>query len=154
MIAQALDRLFRDERFVLAGPQQYADLGCTHFWQRKTFNTNRAAALLTAPGVTDLEEHCQQLKWQIIKRTFYVPFLYPLGLQMVVVGDDLLSTAKIGPSVVDLIDNQRVVLQGVFAVDTKEKTFRYWSSPGLYLTSRLHKAMAGAIAAAGFERQQ
>ena len=87
-------------------------------------------------------------------RTFYIPFLYPLGLQMVVTGDGLLTTAKIGPSVVDLIDNQRVVLQGVFAVDTKEKTFRYWSSPGLYLTSRLHKAMAGAIAAVGFEQQQ
>jgi len=24
----------------------------------RLFNTNRAAALLTAPGVTDLEEHC------------------------------------------------------------------------------------------------
>jgi len=154
VIAQALDRYFSGERFVLAGPQQYEDLGCTHFWQRKTFNTNRAAALLTAPGVTDLEEHCQQLKWQIIKRTFYIPVLYPLGLQMVVTGDDLLATAKIGPSVVDLIDNQRVVLQGVFVVDTKEKKFRYWSSPGLYLTSRLHKAMAGAIAAVGFEQLQ
>ena len=92
---EALDRFFSGERFVLARPQQYEDLGCTHFWQRKTFNTNRAAALLTAPGVTDLEEHCQQLKWQIIKRTFYIPFLYPLGLQMVVTGDDLLATAKI-----------------------------------------------------------
>jgi len=151
VIEQALDALFKGQRFILAPQQQYEDLGCTHFWQRRTFNTNRAAALLSAPGVTDLEEHCQQLKWKIIARTFYIPFLYPLGLQMVVAGDELLSRAKIGPSVVDIIDNQRVVLQGVFVVDTKEKKFRYWSSPGLYLTSRLHKAMAAAIAGCGFE---
>ena len=151
MIEQALDPLFNEQKFVLAPPVQYGDLGCTRFWQRRTLNTNRAAAVLSAPGVIELEEHCQQLKWQIIKRAFHIPILYPLGLQLVVTGDGLLSTAKIGSSVVDLIDNQRVVLQGVFIADTKEKKFRYWSSPGLYLTSKLHKAMAAAISSAGFE---
>ncbi|HEV7238770.1 MAG TPA: hypothetical protein VGQ36_05980 [Thermoanaerobaculia bacterium] len=152
----AIHAVLITQRFKLSTSEQHVALGCSRFWARRTLNTNRATAFVRDPASglearAPIGESCQRLKWQLLRTTFTIPFLYPVGLQIILAGDGLLSDAEIGPDVVDLIDNQRVVLQGVFVVDTRDRRFRYWSSPGLYLTSKLHTAIAEAIASTGFD---
>ncbi len=69
---------------------EMANPGVVAFWRRCTWNTNRVVAVLRRPeGDLDFRGFCQRIKWRLLWRTRFIPFLYEVGLQIVVVGDGL-----------------------------------------------------------------
>src|SRR4051794_37941897 len=102
-----------------------ADLGVAAFWRRCTWNTNRAVAVLRRPeGDFAIGPYCQRIKWRLLRHTRFVPFLYEVGLQLIVVGDGLeqvIDAPEKLREIVDKVSNQFVVLQSVFVVDESTK---------------------------------
>ena len=91
-------------------------------WRRKTLNTNRAVALVpmawrySKPG-----EYARSIKTVLGKKAGYFFFFYPVGLQIIVYGEDIPLDDRELLRAVDKYDTQTVVLQSVFAVDVKQK---------------------------------
>ncbi len=119
LLTDAIGKALSHHGFYVHHHPRLRSLGCTAFWRRRTWNTNRAVALVERPQPHfDLGAYCQKLKWQFLRTTTSFPVLYTLGLQIVVYGDDLLEQPVQLTRHVDMIDNQIVVLQSLFAVDT------------------------------------
>ena len=130
-----------------------AELGVVAFWRRCTWSTNRAVAV-ACPGspVADLRAYCQQLKWTLLRQTRFVPFLYELGLQLIVVTDSGDETSS-GPelaNVVDRISNQFVVLQSVFVVNFIDGRYSSARTSPQTVTAPVQDAIEQGIEAAGF----
>jgi hypothetical protein len=59
-------------------------------WRRNTWNTNRAAAVIEAPGAdVAIGPHRRRMKRKLLRQAWSIPFLYGLGLRVVVAGDGL-----------------------------------------------------------------
>jgi hypothetical protein len=85
-------------------------------WRRRTLNTNRGIALLSADGMEqEPGALAQGSKRSVGKALGYFPFFYELGPQTVLCGRGL-TTSGLGRWV-DAYNNQRVVLQSLFLVD-------------------------------------
>lgn len=129
-----------------------ANLGVEAFWRRCTWNTNRAAALVRWPdGDSDIGPYCRWIKWKLVGQTKFVPFIYELGLQLVVVGDGLRQVVDAPEKlakVVDLASNQFVVLQSVFVVDESTKRYAHARTWGQYVTGKFQTSIARAIESA------
>lgn len=130
------------------------DLGVIGFWRRCTWNTNRAVAVLRRPeGAVEIGPFCQQAKWKLRRCTRSIPFLYELGLQIVIVGNwpenspDESETLR---QSVDKVNNQLVVLQSIFSID--EATHRYVAARtwGQIISARFQDAIARGIERAGY----
>ena len=119
-------------------------------------NVNRAVAVLSPP-IEQLEfrQYCQRMKWRLLWRTFFVPLVYELGLQLVLFGDgisELLDSSDLSMCV-DQFSNQIVVLQSVFVVDTKTRSFMGVRTWGQFITAKNQDALQAGIVAAGFENE-
>src|SRR5687768_10916705 len=55
-------------------------------WTRKTFNTNRAVVVVTVPEGVDPVTWLGEERAALAEAAGYVPFLYEVGLQVVLVG--------------------------------------------------------------------
>jgi hypothetical protein len=115
-------------------------------WKRKTWNTNRAIAVISLPEFDGQPgEFAQTLKMPLGKIFGYFPFFYPLGLQIVLIGNSLLNKTDNLEKSVDKLDNQRVVLQSIHVVDLefmKSVSVRTW---GQYETGRFQDAIESGI---------
>jgi hypothetical protein len=132
-----------------------SDLGVTAFLRRCTWNSNRAVAVLLSPeGDFDLRPFCQRIKWRLLWQTRFIPFLYEVGLQLIIVGDGLDETIE-DPGrlrgAVDKVSNQFVVLQSVFVVDRVSMCYACARTWGQYITGRFQDSIARGIEEAGFK---
>jgi hypothetical protein len=138
--------------------ERMADYGVVAFWRRCTLNTNRAVALVRAPDrAFEIGPYCQWLKWRLMWQTRFVPFFYEVGLQIVLCGSglkDRFDTPKPLKSYVDMVSNQFVVLQSLFAVDTDSKQFAGARTWGQLITGPVQDSIARALRAAGFEPRE
>jgi hypothetical protein len=93
------------------------------------------------------------MKWRLLRKMWFVPLLYEVSLQLVLVGDNL-EKALAGPASlrahVDNFSNQLVVLQSIFVVDTATKRFTGAKTWGQVLTGKYQDAIAEGIHSAGF----
>ena len=134
-----------------------ADLGLVAFWRRCTWNTNRAVAVVRSPSpVVDLRGYCQRLKWTLLRQTRFVPFLYELGLQLVVITEPEEGAIRPGEAedltnVVDRISNQFVVLQSLFVVNLTDRRYSTARTSPLSVTVPVLDAIELGIEAAGFQ---
>jgi hypothetical protein len=93
-------------------------------WKRKPWNHNRGIAIVAMesnnghPG-----EFARKLRRPIGRKIGYLPFLYELGLHVIVTGTGLLPRATDLHSYVDKINNQFVLLQSVHVVDLEARDF-------------------------------
>jgi hypothetical protein len=135
-----------------------ADLGVVAFWRRCTWNTNRAVAVVRRPeGDFDVRTFCRRIKWRLLWRTRFIPFLYEVGLQVIVVGDGLeevIDDPRRLRGVVDMASNQFVVLQSVFVMDESAKRYSCARTWGQIITGQFQDAIANGIEAAGFKASE
>jgi hypothetical protein len=116
-------------------------------------NTNRAVAVLRRPeGNFAIGPFCRRIKWRLLWHTRFVPFLYEVGLQVVLVGNGLeeaLDDPERLRQVVDKVSNQFVVLQSVFVVDESAKRYACARTWGQFVTGQFQDAISRGIEAAG-----
>ena len=87
-------------------------------WKRKTFNSNRGIALAFLPdNEPNPGEFARAIKKAVGKKIGYIPFLYELALQLILVGSDIISEASNLEQCVDRINTQTVILQAIHIVD-------------------------------------
>ncbi|HWW61299.1 MAG TPA: hypothetical protein VN181_08025 [Thermoanaerobaculia bacterium] len=154
MIENAIGTAVAAHGFKSGDNDAYRAAGFPHVWLRQTLNSNRAVALWTPPANVPLAASCQQAKWDLLAHTFSIVFLYPLGVQLIAVADGILDAHVDLADSVDKIDNQRVVLQGIFLVDTRARRFVYWSSPFLRFTKKFHASIAEGLRDAGLASRE
>ena len=87
-------------------------------WKYKTLNMNRGIALVTL-GYTSLEpgETASAIKKPIGKAIGYIPFVYELGLQLVLLGRGILASGANLERSLDKVNTQTVILQSIHLVD-------------------------------------
>src|SRR5689334_17186214 len=91
-------------------------LGC---WVRRTLMTNRAVVVIQAPPDADPALFARDQKRASRKAAgFFIPVLYEIGLQIVVVGPPVRTDPT---RVVDRYSNQVCILQSVHVVDLEGK---------------------------------
>lgn len=87
-------------------------------WKRKTWNTNRGIALLSMPpGAQHPGEYALDVRVAAGKAIGYIPFLYELGLQLVLCGPGIVERGKGLDRYVTRINNSTVLLQSLHLVD-------------------------------------
>jgi len=135
-----------------------AGLGVVAFWRRCTWNTNRAVVILRRPpGDFALREFCQRIKWKLLWQTRFIPFLYEVGLQVVIVGDGPDGSSEDAgrlQNVVDRVSNQFVVLQSVFVVEEAQKRYAFARTWGQFVTGKFQDAICSGIETAGFKADE
>lgn len=86
-------------------------------YTRKTLNANRAIVVLECPDSRDPCEFAREMKGVCLRATgFYIPFLYQLALQIVVLGPA--KNAEPEKSV-DVTNRPLCILQAIYVVDLK-----------------------------------
>ena len=121
--------------------------GCARGWVRKTWNTNRGVVLVQQ---ADLPRWAAREKLRVGKDLGYFPFFYGLGLQVVCVAPGVVTDAAVLQTLVDKIDNQRCIIQSVFALDPQTGALGPGRTWGQVFTGKFQDAIAHALAA--FER--
>ena len=87
-------------------------------WKRKTWNTNRGIALLSAPAdLASALDYARAVAKPAGKAIGYLPFLYELGLHLILVGPGLMAKAAGLKEALAKINSFTVVLQSLHAVD-------------------------------------
>ncbi len=115
-------------------------LGC---WVRRTLMTNRAVVVIKAPDDVDPALFARNQKGACRKAAgFFLPFLYEIGLQIVVVGPPVRTEPT---SVVDTYSNQVCVLQSVHVVDVEGKVATSGATWGQFVTGEIQSAIARAL---------
>ncbi len=119
-LADQLDRALSPHAFVRmnAVPDVAVPVNVSAVWRRRTWNTNRAVVMVPFIDAGDHPgEFARNIRMEIGKAVGYKAFFYPVGLQLVMCGSGFLEKALGLEKFVDKIDNQRVVLQSIHAVD-------------------------------------
>ncbi len=131
-----------------AVPPSIADVEVVCVWARKTWNTNRAVAVLRAPPNASLGPLSQSLKIELGKAIGYFPFFYGIGLQIVWLGHGIVPLSSDLGAYVDKIDNQRSIIQSLFVVDLDRRTSESARTWGQVITGKFQDAIERGIGVA------
>lgn len=112
-------------------------------WTRRTIFTNRAAVVLRCPEAEDPAQFARASRRSCAKAAgFYVPVLYGIGLQVIVLGPGVQTPLE---DAVDRIDNQWCVLQAIHVVDMSQGTVTSASTWGQVISGPDQQAVATAL---------
>lgn len=114
-------------------------------WARKTWNTNRAVAVLRLAAGEHPGERAQALKIPLGKAIGYFPFFYGIGLQLVFFGSEAVPVRGGLDAHVDKIDNQRSIVQSLFVVDLARHTTESARTWGQVVTGKFQDAIERGI---------
>jgi hypothetical protein len=118
----------------------------SHVWRRKTWNTNRAVALIPFSKTgKNTGKYAKNIKSILGKEIGYKLFFYPLGLQIILYGNNIYKKTEELNKYVDKIDTQTVVLQSIFVVDLKSKKYKATRTWGQYTTGKFQDAIEKSI---------
>jgi hypothetical protein len=116
--------------------------------RRQTLLTNRAVVVV-APASTpgDFGSYLKQVRKRAAFRCKFVPLLWGLGLQVVVVSPGI-ADAGIDPAQhVSRVDNQWAIIQSIFLVDPDAGTFRSGRTWGQFITGKYQDAVEEVLRA-------
>jgi len=117
-------------------------------WKRKTWNTNRGIALLHFPtGAPHAGEYALDIRAKAGKPIGYIPFLYELGLQLILVGPGILKKGDRLADYVTKVSNSTVLLQSIHLVDPAERVVLSVRTWGQVVTGKFIDAIEAGIAA-------
>ena len=117
--------------------------------RRQTLLTNRAVVVV-APASTprDFAGYLKQVRRRAAFRCKFVPLLWGLGLQVVVVSPGIVA-AEIDPAQhVSRVDNQWAIIQSVFLVDPDAGNFRSGRTCCQVITGKYQDTIEGVLRAA------
>jgi hypothetical protein len=114
--------------------------------KRQNFNTNRAVVVVSASSVPpDFGAYVRQIRDDAARRCRYIPVLWPIGIQLVVVVPGI-TTSGIDPkNYIALVDNQTALLQSVFFVDPERREYRAARTWGQFITGKFQDAIEGVL---------
>ena len=116
-------------------------------WKRKTWNTNRGIALLAVPpGAPHAGEYALDVRVPAGKAIGYLPFLYELGLQLVLCGPGILERSDGLERCVTKLNNSTVLLQSLHLVDPATGASRSVRTWGQVVTGPFIDAIEAGIA--------
>ena len=116
--------------------------------RRQTPITNRAVVVV-APESTphDFASYLTQVRRHAAFRCKFVPLIWGLGLQVVIVSPGI-AAADIDPAKhVARIDNQWAIIQSVFLVDPDARSFRAGRTWGQFITGKYQDAIEKVLKA-------
>jgi hypothetical protein len=147
-LADGIDRAVAPHGFRLLPPAPPGGgLPWIAAWTRKTWNTNRGIALLAMPeGAGPPGEYALDVRRPVGKALGYVPFLYEIGLQLVLSGPGILEQAEGIERVVTKVNNSTVLLQSLHLVDPKSGASRSVRTWGQVVTGPFIDAIESGIA--------
>lgn len=115
-------------------------------WSLKNWNINRAIVLIP---ITDTRknpgEFVLEIKNELGKMIGYIFFISSLGLQVVLIGENILLESRELLKYVDTFDNQRIVLQSIYLVDLKQQKAVCGRTWGQYISGKYQNAIAKGI---------
>lgn len=112
---------------------------------RKTWNTNRGVAVVSAVSERELGDLVTQLR-EDVKPVMKHSWWNQLGLQIVVQMQEGLPAAETLQLLVDNINSQGVLIQSVFAVHVLTRESRQARTWGQLVTGKYQDAIASALA--------
>jgi hypothetical protein len=122
------------------------------FWKRRNINLNRSVVLIKIDRPMELNSlvsFIHSIKIPLGKATGYLPFLNEVGMQVIVIGNNITDTVNTTKPV-DTYSNQRAIIQSLFIVDKKNK--KYYRSVTVMQTvsskiqRRIDKAILSGLA--------
>lgn len=128
------------------GINSFHELSYIKAWKLNTWNINRAIVLLPyTEKETNLGEFVRKIKQELGKKIGYKFFIYSLGLQIVLCGEDILMEGKELQKYVDKYDNQTVTLQSIHIVDMQQKEAICVRTWGQRISGKFQDAIQKAI---------
>lgn len=119
---------------------------CRAILKRQTLNMNRAVAVVgldELPG--DPAALLKKVKREVAFRCGFLPFIYGIGTQLVVVVNRPLSGAIDPFSYVDKVDNQWSIIQSVYVVNSESGLVASGRTWGQTLSGKFQNAIEAAI---------
>jgi len=112
---------------------------------KKSFNVNRAVAVLSLPPGQAPGPFAQAHKYTLGRAVGYLPLFYALGLQVVLLTSDPHALSADLRGSVDKFDNQRCVLQSLFVYDPASGRGVGTRTWGQVFTGRVQETIAAAL---------
>jgi hypothetical protein len=111
--------------------------------KRQTWNTNRAIVVVSpAQPPSNLRDYLRQLRRHVAFRCGFFPFLWGIGIQVVIVSPGL-SKSGIDPTQhVARIDNQWSIVQSIFLADPVASTYRAGRTWAQFITGKFQDAIS------------
>ena len=115
--------------------------------KRQTWNTNRAVVMACPPAPPhDFENYLLDLRKRTADACRFIPILWPIGIQAVIVADGL-NGLPIDPSkYVARIDTQWALIQSIFLVDPASRNYRAARTWGQVITGKYQDAIESVLA--------
>jgi hypothetical protein len=127
-------------------PSRAQDSRADTLLKRQTWNTNRAVVVHYIPTMPDdIRRYLRVLRRQVAFRCGFVPFLWGIGIQVVLVVPESVESDVNPAALVAQIDNQWAIIQSVFIVDPGARTFAEGRTWGQFVTGKFQDAIAAVL---------
>lgn len=94
------------------------------FWKKRNLNINRSIILIEFKDtikLNDLVSFVHEIKLLLGKETGYIPFINEVGMQIIVIADNIILEKTKKP--VDTINNFKAIIQSFFIIDKANKLY-------------------------------
>ena len=110
--------------------------------KRQTFNTNRAVVVVRMQDIgPDFPAYLKALRSGVARECGFIPFFWGIGIQVVVLADNL-GDAKTNPSRhLAVLDNQWAIIQSIFLVDLTHGEYSWARTWGQVITGKFQDAI-------------
>lgn len=114
--------------------------------KRQTFNTNRAVVVVRLNDVkADFGAYLKQLRSGVARECGFIPFFWGIGIQVVVLADDL-GESRANPSqYLAVLDNQWAIIQSIFLVDVTRGEYYAARTWGQVITGKFQDAITSVL---------
>jgi hypothetical protein len=110
--------------------------------KRQTFNTNRAVVVIRQSEIgPDFGAYLKQLRSGVARECGFIPFFWGIGIQVIVLADEL-GESRANPSqYLAVIDNQWAIVQSIFLVDVPHSEYWMARTWGQVITGKFQDAI-------------
>jgi hypothetical protein len=133
-------------RFRLVETRNHVPSNVLLLLKRQTFNTNRAVVVVRLQEVqADFVAYLKQLRSGVARECGFIPFLWGIGIQVVVLADAL-GESRVNPArYLAVIDNQWAIIQSIFLVDVQRGEYSSARTWGQVFTGKFQDAVEGVL---------
>ncbi len=114
--------------------------------KRQTFNMNRAVVVVRMDEIReDFERYLKQLRSGVARECGFIPFFWGIGIQVVILADDL-GESRLNPArYLAVLDNQWSIIQSIFLVDTAHGEYCTARTWGQVFTGKFQDAINSVL---------
>ncbi len=114
--------------------------------KRQTWNTNRAVLVAHLQAMPlDLRAHVRLLRRRVAFRCGFVPILWGIGIQLIIVVPGSLQSTVNPSDLVAQVDNQWAIIQSLFLVDPINRSYTSGRTWGQFVTGKFQDAIADVL---------